>query len=231
MARRLGLVLVLLMPLAGGPACEHNTVTAPALTATCAASPGNGAAPLSVAFTLSVAGAQGSFTVAIDYGDGKQGSDPGQPHVYAGAGVYSPSFTVATATQSARCSTAVTVNASPSPSPLANQPPDAVFHTVPAASGETISGVAPLEVHFNMCQTADPEGDKLLFKMDLDGDGVFEVAGSTGGECRKSTTYAAGTHRARICVTDVDCATWPTCREAPTLHDFQCRNYSVVVSP
>ena len=54
-------------------ACQEDSVVAPALSATCEARPSSGAAPLTVAFLLSVAGAEGPVTVAISYGDGQSG--------------------------------------------------------------------------------------------------------------------------------------------------------------
>jgi PKD repeat protein len=232
MVRRLWLVTALAGLLAaGGVSCDKgNTVVAPTLAATCAATPSTGSAPLTVAFSLNVAGAQGSFSVAIDYGDGTQGTDPGSPHVYKLAGAFIAAFTVSTSSQTARCSTAVTVSAAPS-IPPPNQPPTPFFKTTPSAAGSTITGKAPLTVGFNLCRTGDPEGDVLQFRMDLDGNGVFEYVGSTGADCRHDATYAAGTHSARICVTDVDCTTWPACWGAPPLHPFQCKTYTVVATP
>lgn len=217
-----------------GQGCTKNTVTAPTLSATCAASPASGPAPLRVTFTLDVAGAQGSFSVAIDYGDGTTGSGPAQAHVYSTGGSFSPALTVTTPTQSARCSTLVTVappQPTPTPAPAANQPPDAVFFTNPGAPGSTITGQAPFDVEFNMCRTTDPEHDPLRFEMDLDGNGSFEYQGSTGADCRHTATYAAGSHTVTLCVTDVDCNTWPACFGNATLHPLQCRSYLVVVSP
>jgi hypothetical protein len=233
MTRRLGLVLTWVFLAVSGPACQKGqTVTAPSLTAQCAASPGSGTAPLTVAFTLNVAGAQGAFSVAIDYGDGTKGTEPDRPHVYTSAGSYTPSFTVTTSTQSARCSAAVTVAApAPTPTPGPNQPPQAVFKTKPSASGSTISGKAPLTVEFNLCLTEDPEKDPLRYTMDLNGDGAYEFQGSTGADCRHPATYGVGTHPATICVTDIACTTWPACAGYPTLHPLQCRGYSVVVGP
>ena len=234
MTRRLGLVLAFVVPVVVTiPGCHKaETVTAPTLTVDCAARPSSGAAPLTVAFTLNVAGAQGAFTVAISYGDGTQGTEPDRPHAYGSAGSYAPSFTVTTATQSARCSTLVSVAAAATPPPPApNQPPQAVFKTTPAASGSTISGKAPLAVEFNLCRAVDPEQDPLRFEMDLDGDGTFEFVGSTGADCRHTVTYAVGTHPATICVTDIACITWPACAGYPTLHPFQCRSYTVTATP
>lgn len=226
---RRGRVLLALAVLAwAGPACRKTeTVSAPSLAVDCGASPAAGTAPLAVAFKLNVAGAQGAFTVAINYGDGTQGSDPDSTHVYPSAGTYAASLTVSTATQSARCSAVVTVAAAtPTPAPT-NQPAHAEFHTNPAST----AGTAPFTVQFNMCQTTDPDGDRLLFKMDLDGDGVFEHLGSTGADCRLPQTYAAGTYTPTICVTDVNCPSWPDCRSLPPNHPYQCKSYSVVVSP
>ena len=237
MARRLGLILALLLPLvAAVPGCERKTTTAPTLTADCAARPTNGTTPLSVVFTLNVAGAQGPFSVAIAYGDGASGTDPDLAHVYTASGNYVASFTVATDTQSARCSAVVTVAApqptpTPAPSTGPNQAPSPLFKTTPEASGSTISGAAPLLVHFNVCRTTDPEGDALRFRMDLDGNGVFEYDGSTGADCRHEATYAAGTHQATDCVTDIACPSWPACAGYPTLHPFQCRSYTIVAAP
>jgi PKD repeat protein len=212
-----------------GPACHEETVTAPTLSATCEARPSVGQVPLTVSFLLTVSGAQGSFNVAVSYGDGTGGTSADVPHTYSAEGVFTAAFTVTTATQSARCSTAVTVmpnNTGPTPPPGGNQPPHAVFKSTPDAvgRGSTISGAAPLSVRFNMCATSDPEGDPLWFTMDFDGDGIDDSAGTTGAKCRKDFVYAAGTWKARNCVHDMDAH-----REA--LHDDQCHTYSVVVTP
>lgn len=234
MTRRLGLVLGLgaLVAAAGASCDKGTTVTAPTLSARCSASPSSGAAPLSVAFGLDVAGAQGSFSVAVAYGDGTQGSDPARAHVYAAPGTYSASFNVTTASQSARCSVPVSVGGTPAASPSpANQAPVPVYKTVPAASGATLTGKAPFTIEFNLCPSSDPDADRLYFKMDLDGDGVFEYHGATGADCRHEAIYAAGTYAPRICVTDVDCSTWPACEGLPQLHPFLCRTYTVVANP
>lgn len=231
--RRLGLVLALSgFAAVGGLGChKETTVTAPTLATECTANPSSGSAPLTVTFSLNVAGAQGAFAVAINYGDGTQGTDPDRPHVYASPGAYSASFTVTSASQSARCSTSITVAAPPSPPPLPNQPPEPVYKINPTPSGSTITGTAPFEVDFNMCRSVDPDGDTCYYKMDLDGDKTFEVHGSTGVDCRHSVTYAAGTRQVTLCVTDVDCPLWPACEGLPPLHPFQCRTYLVVVAP
>ncbi len=205
------------------PCCHQHSVTAPALQATCEAQPGSGSAPLPVGFVLSVAGAQGPFTVSISYGDGKTGTDPDLTHTYLTPGSYVASFMVDTATQSARCSTTVSVGGGPLP-PAGGQPPLAVFKTTPDALGTSLSGRAPYTVRFNLCASSDPDGDTLWFLMDFDGDGHFENEGTSGAHCRKDYTYAAGTYFPRVCVRDVDAAGAP-------LHADQCETYTLVATP
>ena len=217
-----------------GQGCHKDTVTAPTLSATCSASPASGTAPLQVTFTLDVAGAQGAFSVAVDYGDGTTGSDPGAGHVYSAGGAFAPAFTVTTATQSARCSAVVTVASpqpTPTPTPVVNQPPQAVFFTNPPATGTSLTGKAPFTVEFNMCRTSDPEHDPLRFEMDLDGDGILELQGSTGGDCKHSATFPVSTRTVILCVTDIACITWPACAGYPHLHPRQCKSYTVVATP
>jgi hypothetical protein len=224
MARRLGLVIALGGLLAAGaPGCNNGeTVVAPTLTATCSASPATGAAPLSVSFNLAVSGAQGAFSVAIDYGDGAQGADPARAHVYSKPGAFTAAFTVSTSSQSARCSTTVTVGPPPTPPP--NLPPVAVFNTHPKAVDGTITGPAPFTVRFNMCPTADPEGGRCLFTMDFQGDRHVDSSGSSGAYCRRDHTYAAGTYNPVVCVTDIG-------PDGQLLHPFQCRGFQVVATP
>ena len=206
-------------------ACEEST-TAPTLSATCSANPATGPAPLAVSFNLAVAGATGTPQVSVDYGDGSAGTNPDVVHSYASTGLYTAAFTVSASGQTARCATTVTVVVSSLPTPpIANTPPTAVFRTTPdAVPGDQITGTAPLVVRFNMCASADPDGDRLLFTMDFDGDGRNEVEGTSGANCRRdSTPYGAGAHTAHICVTDMGLDDRP-------LHGFQCRTYRVVVS-
>jgi PKD repeat protein len=210
---------------AGGPACQdEETVTAPALSATCSAQPTIGPAPLAVTFLLGVSGAEGPFRVEVTYGDGTTGTDPAAPHTYGASGDFVAAFLVTTATQSARCSTAVAVQPGTSPPPGTNQAPEAVFKSTPDATGSTISGTAPLEVRFNMCLSSDPDGDKIYFAMDFDGDGDIDQGGTTGGNCRRDHVYAAGTWTAHNCLRDIDA-------KGKALHDDQCKSYSVVVAP
>jgi hypothetical protein len=228
MRRASGLVLAVMGLVAGGPGCnEGDTITAPVLSATCSATPPEGAAPLEVAFALNVSGAEGPVTVQVSYGDGTSGTDPDATHTYGEAGLYTASFTVTTTSQTARCATPVDVGpggrvAGTLPSD-GNLPPLVTFRTTPRAVGGGITGTAPLDVRFNMCPTADPEGDKLYFTMDLDGDGKLDVRGSTGASCRETWRYAAGTWFAEICATDLD-------PDNERLHPFQCEGYTIVAS-
>ncbi len=206
-------------------ACEEN-LTAPTLSATCAANPSTGPAPLSVSFNLAVAGASGPLTVTVDYGDGTNGTNPDAVHRYAAAGLFTAAFTVSAGGQTARCAATVTVVAATVATlPTANTPPVAVFRSTPDAEPNgQITGAAPLVVRFNMCPTGDPDGDRLLFTMDFDGDGRNEVGGTSGAACRRdSNPYGMGTHFPRVCVTDIDA-------QDRRLHDFQCRFYRVVAS-
>ena len=104
-----------------------------------------------------------------------------------------------------------------------NLPPVITFKTTPDAVGGGISGTAPFMVRYNVCLTADPEGNTLYFTMDLDGDGKLDVRGSTGASCRADWTYAMGTWFAEVCVTDI-------APDGMRLHPFQCQDYTVVAS-
>ena len=179
-----------------------------------------------MSFNLAVAGASGPLAVTVEYGDGTSGTNPDAVHSYAAAGLFTAAFTVNAGGQTARCSATVSVVASTVPTTLiANTPPVAVFRTTPDAEPNgKITGAAPLVVRFNMCPTGDPDGDRLLFTMDFDGNGRNEVEGTSGAACRRdSNPYGSGTHFPRICVTDIDAEDQP-------LHAFQCRSYRVVVS-
>jgi hypothetical protein len=228
MGRRSGPVLALVgLIAAGSSACnEGDTITAPTLSAACSASPAEGSAPLQVAFALNVSGAEGAASVQVSYGDGAAGTDPDAVHTYSEAGLYTASFTVTTATQSARCATTVDVSAGTGAATLpsdGNLPPIVPFKTTPRAVAGGITGTAPLDVRFNVCPTADPEGDTLYFTMDLDGDGHLDVRGSTGASCRETWTYAAGTWFAEVCVTDLG-------PDGRRLHPYQCEGYTIVAS-
>jgi PKD repeat protein len=211
---------------ASGPGCnEGNTLVAPTLSAECSATPATGTAPLTVAFSLNVSGAQGAFTVAVTYGDGASGASPDQTHTYAAPGTYTAAFTVKTTLQSALCSTTVVASATTPPTPPpANEPPHAVFKSTPDAIGGRISGAAPLKVTFNMCASNDPDANLLWFRMDFTDDGHWDVNGTTGASCRYNNTYSAGTYTATNCVTDMDA-------NGDFLDPFQCTGYTVVATP
>jgi hypothetical protein len=205
------------------PACQEDQVLTAELTATCEARPSAGTAPLAVAFLVNVAGAEGPVSFSISYGDGQSGTNPDAAHTYATPGAYNVAFDVRTSTQSARCSTAVSV--SPGTPPVgANQPPTAVFRTTPTAVGGFVTGTAPLTVGFNMCATSDPENDELYFGMDFEGDDKFDFKGITGFHCRADHVYAVGTWRPLICVHDRD-------KNFHPLHDDSCQRYTVVATP
>jgi PKD repeat protein len=207
----------------GLPACQEDQIVTPELSATCEPRPAAGPAPLAVSFLLNIAGAEGTASVSISYGDGTTGSNPDAPHTYATTGSYTASFDVRTSTQSARCSTTISVTTPPDPR-SANRPPDGVFRTSPEANGGFIVGTAPLSVGFDLCLTSDPEGDELFFEMDFEGDGKSDFKGITGFHCRATHTYAtAGTYRPLMCVYDRD-------KDRNALHDSVCQVYTVVVS-
>jgi len=215
--------LVACLPVLLLPGCQEDSVLSPALTATCEARPGAGPVPLTVTFLLSVSGAEGPVTVAVNYGDGQSGTNPDAPHTYATGGSFTASFNVTTATQSARCTAAVAVSGSTSPQG-GNQPPTAVFRTTPAAVNREIIGKAPLSVSFNMCATSDPEGDELYFLMDFDGDEKYDFGGITGFHCRADRVYALGTTKPVICVYDRD-------KNRQALHPDICESYTVIATP
>lgn len=62
---------------------------------------------------------------------------------------------------------------------------------------------------------------------------MYELFGATGADCRHEATYPVGTRTATICVTDVDCPSWPLCDDAARgrLHPYQCMSYTVTATP
>ncbi len=229
------LSVVLALATVTGPACLHETTTEATspLAIRCTAIPSAGAAPLAVAFGLDVQNAPGTLSFGISYGDGTQGSDPDARHVYPVAGEYVASITLTAGAQTARCSMPISVAPGPPPQASENGWPEASFRTSPPAVGTTISGKAPLTVHFNMCRSVDPDGDRLNFRMDLDGDGIYELNGATGGDCGHEAVYPAGTRTVTVCVTDLDCPAWPSCDDLARLrlHPYQCMEYTVTATP
>lgn len=60
-----------------------------------------------------------------------------------------------------------------------------------------------------MCASADPDGDPLLFSIDIDGNGTLDDQGTTGGHCRQTIPYLAEdgevrTVRPTVCAVDLD---------------------------
>lgn len=206
------------------PACQTEQVVAPALTATCAANPDSGPAPLRVSFLLDVSGAEGPISVAISYGDGQSGTNPDTPHTYGAAGSYTAAFDVSTATQGARCSAGVSVSQAV-PRSVSNKPPDAVFVSDPEPVQSKITGKAPFDVRFDMCASSDPEGDTLYFLFDFEGDGKYDFKGLTGAHCRADKSYAVGTWVPKLCVQDRDA-------DNQAIHDQDvCTSFVVVAEP
>ena len=221
----------LLVSLAG---CRKEDVVAPTLSVSCSAAPGSGTAPLTVSFAVNVAGAQGGSTIRIAYGDGATGTQVGVPHTYASAGSYSATFDVSTATQSALCTALVQVAASPAPASTptpapVNREPVIHFRTTPEPNtGRNFTSAVGLAIEFNMCTSSDPDGDPLNFRMDLDGDGVFEVDGPTGADCRRTGRYSQTgpvsptSYDPTICAPDL----LPSRSRA---HPYSCRTYNVKI--
>jgi hypothetical protein len=81
----------------------------------------------------------------------------------------------------------------PTPGPTGNQPPVPSFKVTPFPA----TGPAPLVVNFNLCPTADPDGDHIVFFFDF-GDGQT----AQGPPCRQQNTYHHGRFTANMCVWD-----------------------------
>lgn len=109
-----------------------------------------------------------------------------------------------------------------------NQAPLAVFKVRPAPNADgLIAGDTPFDVELNACRSVDPEGDRLLYTIDAEGDGTTEEAGTNGGNCRRTFTYTAEQGQVReltptICVVDLDAAGRP--QRTP-----ECRRYGLRV--
>jgi hypothetical protein len=73
------------------------------------------------------------------------------------------------------------------------------------------TGPAPLVVNFNLCPTADPDGDHIVFFFDF-GDGQT----AQGPPCRQQNTYHRGRYTANMCV-------WDSRPE----HSLECRAFPV----
>jgi len=81
----------------------------------------------------------------------------------------------------------------PPAGPTGNLPPVPDFKVTPFPA----TGPAPLDVNFNLCPTADPDGDRIVFFFDF-GDGQT----AQGPPCRQQNTYHRGRYTANMCVWD-----------------------------
>jgi hypothetical protein len=72
------------------------------------------------------------------------------------------------------------------------------------------AGPAPLVVNFNLCPTADPDRDRIVFFFDF-GDG--ETA--AGPPCRQQHTYHRGRFTASMCAWDSRPEHSPSCVAFP----------------
>jgi hypothetical protein len=119
----------------------------------------------------------------------------------------SPSESTATASPTpAPVPTVLPTLPPPSPPPAGNQPPVPNFRITPFPT----TGPAPLVVNFNLCPTADPDGDHIIFFFDY-GDGTT----AQGPPCRQQNTYRRGRFTANMCVWDsrpehsLECVAFP----------------------
>jgi cytochrome c len=77
--------------------------------------------------------------------------------------------------------------------------PDGDHSPVPAISADPSAGKDPLRVSFSSAGSADPDGDRLRYQWDFEGDGVFDSE-----EANPTWTYTEpGGYRATLTVTDV----------------------------
>ncbi len=183
---------------------------ASSLGVSCSASPGSGRAPLPVEFTGQASGGSGSYVYSWSFSDGAGSAAPNVSRLFGIPGVYSAVLEARSGSQRATCTTSVTAQAVPAPSPANNVAPLPRFKINPNPP----SGKAPLTVDFNACMTTDPEGDRILFIFDV-GDGPYE-----SHHCRREHTYrTAGRYNTSICVNDGFAG-----------HADQCQTYTVSVN-
>ena len=151
------------------------------------AAPTNGSAPLTVSF--SSAGSSDPEGAALTYswafGDGGTSTTANPSHTYSSAGTYSAQLSVSDGTN-AVSSTPITIRVTVAGS---NQPP------IVAAAATPTSGIASLTVAFSSAGSYDPEGSSLTYNWNF-GDGSTSTAASP------SHTYAAGTFKAQLQISD-----------------------------
>jgi len=123
----------------------------------------------------------------------------GATAVVAGRDSGSATTTLAVTPPTTQAAPPTTTAAPPPQPPPTTQPPasNRAPNLVCNVSPDPAEGFAPLDVGFKLCQSSDPDGDPLFF------DFIFGDGGTSGGRtCSVTHTYAAGTYRARACVTD-----------------------------
>jgi PKD repeat protein len=190
--------VAVLSALVASAGCTSSNIFGPqpssAITASCAALPSSGFAPLPVIFSLRVEGAPEGYTAVIQYGDGTSGTNFNVAHLYPQPGVYGASIQVqAVGGQMATCGQSVTVSSAP-----VIPPPESIPRVVFKVTPSPPTGPAPLTVHFNMCNASDSDGDPFSYTY------AFGDGSSASGFCRESHTYVAPhqTFTAVVCIQD-----------------------------
>ena len=155
------------------------------LTATAAASPTTGNAPLSVSFTGSATGGTAPYSYSWNFGDGSTSTAQNPSHTYNSAGTYTVTLTVTDSSAPAKTATStVTITVSAVGNPLAA-----------TASATPTSGQVPLNVAFTGTATGGPPPYSYSWNF---GDGS-----ATSTAQNPSHTYnSAGTYTATLTVTD-----------------------------
>jgi len=196
-----GLFVMLIMFLVG---CNGNGGSTPPITlnqpptASIAADPTSGVAPLEVSFSgLSSSDSDGSIISYIwDFKDGNTGTGETVNHTFSTIGSYNVELTV-TDDKGATDSTTKTINVTET----LNQPPTA------SIAADPTSGVAPLEISFNGSNSSDSDGTIVSYAWDFkDGD--------TGtGETVNHTFSTIGSYNVELIVTDDKGATGSITKE------------------